>query len=159
MAKSLTNECADFQATTCERQAPRYTAPIWQVSDRILGSDFGGRHREAGNSDPVMKALLLATVMLVAALAGAQAQPDPAVRRGMVFVRANCSHCHAIDKMSPSRLAIAPPFRTLHTRYPIAYLEEAFAEGIVTSHPTMPQFRLDPGQIADVLAYLKTLEK
>jgi hypothetical protein len=38
-------------------------------------------------------------------------------------------------------------------------LEEAFAEGIVTSHPTMPEFRLDPGQIADVIAYFKTLEQ
>jgi hypothetical protein len=38
-------------------------------------------------------------------------------------------------------------------------LEEAFAEGIITCRPTMPQFRLDPGQIADVIAYLKMLEK
>jgi cytochrome c len=39
-------------------------------------------------------------------------------------------------------------------------LEESFAEGIVvTSHPTMPEFRLDAGQIADVIAFLKTLEK
>ena len=33
------------------------------------------------------------------------------------------------------------------------------AEGIVTGHPTMPEFRLDPGQIADVIAYFKTLER
>ena len=26
-------------------------------------------------------------------------------------------------------------------------------------HPTMPEFRLDPGQIGDVIAYLKTLER
>jgi cytochrome c len=83
----------------------------------------------------------------------------PAEQRGLNFVRTSCAQCHAIDKISPSPLAIAPPFRTLHTKYPIVYLEEAFAEGIVTSHPTMPQFRLDPGQIADVIAYLKTLEK
>jgi hypothetical protein len=28
----------------------------------------------------------------------------------------------------------------------------------MTGHPTMPQFQLDPGQIGDVIAYLKTLE-
>jgi cytochrome c len=83
----------------------------------------------------------------------------PAAQRGLIFVRTNCARCHAIDKVSPSPLTIAPPFRTLHTKYPITYLEEAFAEGIVTSHPTMPEFRLDPGQIADVIAYFKTLEK
>jgi cytochrome c len=33
------------------------------------------------------------------------------------------------------------------------------SEGISASHPTMPQFRLDPDQIADVIAYLKTLQR
>jgi mono/diheme cytochrome c family protein len=106
-----------------------------------------------------MKALILAALMMLIAFASAHAQQDPAAQRGLNFVRTNCAKCHAIDKVSPSPLAIAPPFRTLHAKYPIVYLEEAFAEGIVTSHPTMPQFRLDPGQIADVIAFLKTLEK
>jgi hypothetical protein len=29
----------------------------------------------------------------------------------------------------------------------------------VTGHPAMPEFRLDPAQIGDVLAYLKSLER
>ena len=70
----------------------------------------------------------------------------------------NCTQCHAVDKISPSPLKIAPPFRTLHTKYPVEDLAEALAEGIVTGHPTMPQFELDIGQIGDVIAYLKTLE-
>jgi mono/diheme cytochrome c family protein len=61
--------------------------------------------------------------------------------------------------VSPSPLGIAPPFRTLHTKYPVESLAEALAEGIMTGHPTMPQFKLDPGQIGDVIAYLKTLER
>jgi mono/diheme cytochrome c family protein len=28
----------------------------------------------------------------------------------------------------------------------------------MTTHPTMPQFRLDADQVADVVAYLQTLE-
>ena len=102
-----------------------------------------------------------AALLLIIAWAGeAAAQAiTPAAQRGLIFVRTNCARCHAIDKISPSPLTIAPPFRTLHTKYPITYLEEAFAEGIVTSHPTMPEFRLDPGQIADVIAYFKTLER
>ena len=32
-------------------------------------------------------------------------------------------------------------------------------EGIITGHPTMPEFRLDPGQARDVISYLKTLER
>ena len=56
-------------------------------------------------------------------------------------------------------LPIAPPFRTLHERYPVDDLEEPLAEGIVTGHPTMPEFRFDPGQVGDIIAYLKSLER
>jgi cytochrome c len=56
-------------------------------------------------------------------------------------------------------LKIAPPFRTLHLRYPVEDLQEPLAEGIVTGHPTMPEFRFDPGQVGDVIAYLKSLEQ
>ena len=83
---------------------------------------------------------------------------EPDAQRGLTFVSANCTPCHAVDKVSPSPLAIAPPFRTLHTKYPVENLAESLAEGIMTGHPTMPQFQLDPGQVGDVIAYLKTLE-
>ena len=84
---------------------------------------------------------------------------SPAAQRGSVIVRANCSRCHAIGKIGDSPLPIAPPFRTLHKRYPVEDLEEPLAEGIVTGHPTMPEFRFDPGQIGDIIAYLKSLER
>jgi len=58
--------------------------------------------------------------------------------------------------MSP--LAAAPPLRELHKRYPVENLAEAFAEGIVTGHPSKPEFRLDTAQIDDLLANLKSLE-
>jgi cytochrome c len=84
---------------------------------------------------------------------------SPAAQRGSVIVRVNCSRCHAIGKIGDSPLPIAPPFRTLHERYPVEDLEEPLAEGIVTGHPTMPEFRFDPGQIGDIIAYLKSLER
>jgi mono/diheme cytochrome c family protein len=80
-------------------------------------------------------------------------------QRGLVFARANCARCHAIDKAGPSPLALAPPFRTLHLRYPVESLAEALAEGIVTGHAAMPEFRLEPEQISDFIAFLKSLEK
>lgn len=83
---------------------------------------------------------------------------SPTVQRGLVFVRMHCAQCHAIDRTSASPLRIAPPFRELHKRYPVDTLEEAFAEGIQTGHPSMPEFRLDPSQINDVIAYSKSLE-
>ena len=82
---------------------------------------------------------------------------SPSVQRGFVFVNTHCSQCHAIDRISPSPLSIAPPLRDLHKRYQVDSLQEAFAEG-TTGHPSMPEFRLDPGQISDVIAFLKSLE-
>jgi cytochrome c len=61
--------------------------------------------------------------------------------------------------VSASPLKIAPPFRTLHRRYPVENLQEAFAEGIQTGHENMPEFRFEPDQIGDLMAYFKTLEK
>ena len=104
-----------------------------------------------------MSAILVG--MWVYVPAAAAAQLSPSAQRGRTFVLANCSRCHAVDTVSPSPLPIAPAFRTLHRRYPVEDLQEALAEGIRTGHPNMPAFRLDPGQIADVIAYLKTLER
>lgn len=84
---------------------------------------------------------------------------DPAAQRGLVLVQTNCARCHAVGRAGGSPLKIAPPFRTLHLRYPVEDLQEPLAEGIVTGHPTMPEFRFDPGQVGDVIAYLKTLEQ
>lgn len=77
---------------------------------------------------------------------------------GFAIAKEYCSRCHAIDKYEPSPLAIAPPFRDLHLRYPVEDLAEALGEGIRTGHPTMPEFRFDPDQIENFIAYLKTLE-
>ena len=84
---------------------------------------------------------------------------SPSEQRGLIFVNTQCSRCHAIYKLGESPLKIAPPFRTLHLRYPVESLQESLAEGIITGHPSMPQFRLDPDQIADVIAYLKSLDR
>ena len=102
-------------------------------------------------------ALLLVAVTVTgtatAALAG-----SPAEIRGRAFARTNCARCHSIDRTTPSPLAIAPPFRTLHTKYPIDTLAEALAEGIDSGHPTMPMFTLEPDQINDLLSFLKSLQ-
>jgi mono/diheme cytochrome c family protein len=96
---------------------------------------------------------LIGLLLITPALAAPTAE-----QRGKAFARANCARCHAVDRVSKSPLAIAPPLRTLHNRYPIEALEEALAEGISTGHPDMPAFELDPDQIHDLLSYLKTLE-
>ena len=101
-------------------------------------------------------ALAVCNLILVA---GANAQMDPRQQRGLTLAKANCARCHAIDKVGASPLSLAPPFRDLHKRYPVESLEEALGEGIVTGHQNMPEFRLDPGQVGDLISYLKWLER
>lgn len=114
----------------------------------------------ASGSRLAMAAAFLAVMVAGAGEAQAASEPlSPRAQRGLTFAKANCAKCHAIGPVGESPLPIAPPFRTLHTRYPVENLAEALAEGIVTGHPTMPEFQLDGAQINDLLAYLKTLEK
>jgi mono/diheme cytochrome c family protein len=103
-------------------------------------------------------AFVLALILTLDTTSAADAL-SPAAQRGQTFLRANCTQCHAIDRISESPLKIAPPFRALHLKYPVETLRTPLLEGVVTNHPTMPAFRLDPGQATDVITYLKTLEQ
>ena len=105
-----------------------------------------------------MLGLVLRPIIIVALMATPALAASKAEQRGKAFARANCARCHAIDRTSVSPLRIAPPFRTLHQRYPVENLGEALAEGISTGHADMPVFELTPNQIHDLLSYLKTLE-
>jgi mono/diheme cytochrome c family protein len=104
----------------------------------------------------IISPVVIAASMLATAV---PCNAKPNVLAGKAFAQANCSHCHSIDKITRSPLAIAPPFRILHERYPVESLEEALGEGIVTGHPSMPEFRLDPGQVGDFISFLKSLEQ
>lgn len=106
----------------------------------------------------LVSALSLLAVGLLAGCVPAAPPPADLIERGRTFAEANCGSCHAIGRMGTSPLAAAPAFRDLHKRYPIDYIAEALAEGIVTGHAAMPEFELEPSQIDDLLAYLKTLE-
>jgi cytochrome c len=100
--------------------------------------------------------LMMALGAVLLGAGGPALAQSPAAQRGLTFVRVHCAQCHSIDRVSESPLTIAPPFRTLHQKFPIESLERRLGEGIVASHPTMPQFQLEPDQLADVIAYLKT---
>ncbi len=92
-----------------------------------------------------LRQTLVTLMLLTPALA---ASPAATRERRM---RQALARCHAIDRVSKSRLKTAPPFRTLHIRYPIETLAEALAEGISTGHAAMPEAELSPEQIHDLL--------
>jgi cytochrome c len=106
----------------------------------------------------------LAAGAVLAACAHERTPPQPAaaaanVAEGQRIAEVYCSTCHAIGAEGESRHAMAPPFRTLSRNYPIGALEEAFAEGVLVGHPDMPEFRLEPQQIDDLLGYLQSIQE
>ncbi|MEM9106807.1 MAG: cytochrome c [Pseudomonadota bacterium] len=106
-----------------------------------------------------MKQCLIVAASVMALMEVSLAQTSPDVQRGRVLANTYCAECHSILKVGPSPLSIAPPFRVLHTFYPVEDLEEALVEGIVTGHPSMPEFSFDPDQASNLIAYMKSLEE
>jgi len=102
----------------------------------------------------------LATVLTACCLATcmgpAFAQSSP-VARGRSIAHKHCARCHAVEATGQSPMGLAPPFRDLSKRYPIEYLAEALAEGIVTGHPAMPRFSFEPRDIDALLTYIASL--
>ena len=95
-----------------------------------------------------------------------------AVDQGREIAKQYCARCHAIDPKSgdaadgtkgntgsASPHLEAPPFRVIATKYPLESLEEAFAEGIVVGHRDMPEFQLEPDQIAALLSFMASVSK
>ena len=108
-------------------------------------------------------ALPFATALLstLALLAGA-APPAPDstggnVDKGRVFAADRCGLCHATGPKGASPIRQAPPFRTLNEKYDVDGLADSLAEGISVGDPMMPEHVLKPGEIADLLAYIKSL--
>jgi len=107
-----------------------------------------------------MRPIDVAAVMIVCLSAPAAAQDTATLeRRGDALLSRHCSMCHATGRADGSPHAQAPPFRTLSKRYPIEALEEALAEGLLTGHPDMPEFRFSLGDVGAILAYLNAIQE
>ena len=108
-----------------------------------------------------MTRILLLPVLVFAALVSLSAQAAGAasagVAAGEALLQKNCAGCHAIGQVGESPNPKSPPFREVLKRYDPGNLEEALAEGIVTGHNEMPEFVLDPDQIGEIIAYLRSL--
>jgi mono/diheme cytochrome c family protein len=117
--------------------------------------------------------IVLAGVALTAAPALAQqtvAKQTSAQKQGRRIAQTYCAQCHALGA-GPSPLKDAPPFATLHRRYPQGGgLEDLLGEGMIAPatppeegqprmHPRMPQAHLDEDQVADLIAFLKAVQK
>ena len=103
----------------------------------------------------LVAALLSLGLLLPAANAAAEA---PSARRGGELVTRHCGGCHAVGPAGLSPRPAAPPLRELHRRYEPEVLAEALAEGILTGHPAMPEFRFEPHDVRSIILYLNDIQ-
>lgn len=97
------------------------------------------------------------TVAPAAGAPGGERPKDPA-QRGQAIVIRDCGGCHATGKADKSAFPAAPPFRELGVRYDVEGLAEALAEGISVGHPAMPERAYPAAEVAEVIAYLKSVQ-
>jgi len=102
--------------------------------------------------------LLTAAVLAAAPVSAAPSRDAEVMALGRSLVTRNCGLCHAVGRADVSPRAGAPAFRDLSQRYPIEALGESLAEGILTGHPEMPEFRFAPHEVAAILHYLESIQ-
>lgn len=115
-------------------------------------------------SEPKLKAVILGVFCFFPLLDGSEVgkvsaeESSTDIRRGSELARKHCARCHAIGRAGVSPDLKAPPFRVLGRRYPLASLEEAFAEGVVVGHSRMPNFEFDSDEVGALIAYLRSIQ-
>lgn len=105
-----------------------------------------------------MRIVFAVVVGLVAALAGATAQADPAgdVERGHAFARAVCALCHAVEAgTAASPHPSAPSFERIAAEPGMT--ATALTVILRNPHREMPDLVIAPADLADVIAYILSL--
>jgi len=98
-------------------------------------------------------------IVLVATAAFAGPALTGREKRGAALLERMCATCHAVGRTGTSPHRQAPPFRTLSRRYPIESLQETLAEGIISGHPDMPEFKFGATDVGAVIAYLRVIQE
>lgn len=100
--------------------------------------------------------LIACTLMVLIGPFGQTAAAADA-ERGHQIAKSWCVSCHVIDKAGTgTRIDTAPSFPTIAADAGRSD-ERRLAAWLSTSHPTMPDFSLARDEIADLVAYIRTL--
>ena len=106
---------------------------------------------------------LLAASLSLSGAAASQPLREPtqaeSVALGRSVVERNCAMCHAVGPSGASPNSAAPAFRGLSRRLDVEALGEGLAQGILTEHPAMPEFRLSPPEVIGVIRYLRSIQE
>ena len=95
---------------------------------------------------------------MVPAVPSAMSSEAALVEDGRAIAERNCSSCHAIGPDGPSPHPMAPPFRSVLSRYRADVLETELIEGMRVAHAPMPQFKFKPEATDALIAYLRSVQ-
>jgi len=102
----------------------------------------------------VNKRILYVICVLGAGFANLAVAADE--EKGRMIAERYCLMCHTPTEESSEQ--VAPSLSSFIDKWPLSYLEEALAEGILTGHEnTMPVFTLSAEEVDDLLAYIEGL--
>ena len=101
---------------------------------------------------------VLVAAFLTAGPAFAQDQERGDVERGLAYAEANCTECHAVQRgRFDSPEPDAPPFQEIANAEGMSAI--ALYPFFRTSHRDMPNFVIQPDDIADLTAYLMSIRR
>jgi cytochrome c len=161
-----TNRCIRLRPVESEKKSP-INGTIGGA-ERILDGNqsASAQTHGAGEWGKVMAKALSGSAYRIAALglvamfaASAHAQETTRQRQGQSIVANKCSSCHAVGRFGESRNPKAPPFRTLHERYPIESLAEALAEGTISAASDEPEFNFSGREVGAIISYISMIQE
>ena len=100
-------------------------------------------------------AIAAAVLLALSSEAGAQ---DADIEAGAAYAKQICAACHAVlpnEQISP--LPQAPTFQSIADTPGMTEL--ALTVWLQSSHPTMPNIVLEPDDMRNVIAYIRSLER
>jgi len=81
-------------------------------------------------------------------------------RNGKEMLQKLCARCHAVGRTGASPNRLAPPFRTFsETKLYDSDFMQRLQDGLTSIHPFMPTFRFNRDNAAEVLNYIKSIQK
>ena len=104
-----------------------------------------------------MRRTFIAVAMLFAMQSSSIAQAVGDAARGATLASTVCAQCHAVragELRSPDPMA--PNFSSIATT--LGMTDRALRVWLQSSHPTMPNYVLSPGERNDVVAYILSLK-
>jgi cytochrome c len=177
---------AETHCARCHAVGPADVSPLPQapafrdLHDRFPVADLVSAVAQgASTGHPAMPRFQVATDEMLDLVAYVSSVQQPGqltdetagILAGRRIAAQNCGACHAVaDGPSPSPSPEAPPFRLLYKRPGWGGVNQALEEGMIANfphpleegaqpmHPPMPRIELGPDEIANLAAYLESLQ-